>query len=72
MRTTIDIDRDRLERAKRALAARTYKEAIERSLDDAIRRAEMRRIVDELKGSDVTWDVEELLAYRHRGHDDPS
>ncbi|CAN5280459.1 hypothetical protein BH20GEM2_BH20GEM2_19030 [soil metagenome] len=72
MRTTIDIDRDRLERAKRALAARTYKEAIERSLDDAIRKAEMRRIVDELKGSDVTWDVEELLAYRRRGRDDAS
>ncbi len=72
MRTTIDIDRDRLERAKRALAARTYKEAIERSLDGAIRQAEVRRVVDELEGSDVTWEVEELLAYRRRGRDDPS
>ena len=72
MRTTIDIDRERLERAKRALEARTYKEAIERALDEAIRQAELRGLLEELVGSDVTWEVEELLAYRRRGRGDAS
>lgn len=70
MRTTIEIDRRMLERAKRALEAKTYKQAIERALQQAIRQADLRRLVDELEGSDLSWDVDELLAYRRLGHGD--
>lgn len=64
MRTTIDVDRDLLERAKEALDVRTYKDAIVRSLEAAIQRAELVRLTDELDGGDIVWGLEEALAYR--------
>jgi Arc/MetJ family transcription regulator len=70
MRTTIDIDRQILERAKTALQARSYKEAIEQALEQAVRQAELRRLMAELEGSDLTWDVDELLAYRRMDRGD--
>lgn len=70
MRTTIDIDRDLLERAKAALDAPTYKATIEKALEDVVERGALHRAVDELKGSDLSWDLDELLAYRRLGHGD--
>lgn len=70
MRTTIEIDRRMLERAKRALDAKTYKQAVERALEQAIQQADLRQLVDELEGSDLTWDLDELLAYRRLGRGD--
>ncbi|MBI4519526.1 MAG: hypothetical protein HY701_01710 [Gemmatimonadetes bacterium] len=64
MRTTVDIDRELLERAKKALGVRTFREAIVRSLEDATARREMRQLVDQLEGSDAVWSLEEALAYR--------
>jgi Arc/MetJ family transcription regulator len=64
MRSTVDLDRELLERAKAALGTSTYREAIRRALEEAVSRAEMRVLVDELEGSDLTWGLEELLAYR--------
>lgn len=70
MRTTVDLDRELLERAKAALGTSTYREAITRALEEAVSRAELRVLVDDLAGSDVTWGLEELLSYRRveRGH----
>ncbi|HUG40208.1 MAG TPA: type II toxin-antitoxin system VapB family antitoxin [Longimicrobiales bacterium] len=64
MRTTVDLDRGLLERAKEALGTGTYREAIVRALEEAVARAGMRELLDELEGSDATWDVDELLGYR--------
>lgn len=64
MRTTVDLDRSLLERAKEALGTSTYREAIIRALEEAVSRAGMRKLLDELEGSDATWDLDELLAYR--------
>ena len=70
MRTTVDLDRSLLERAKEALGTTTYREAITRALEQAISRAELRRLLDELDSSNATWDLEALLSYRRleRGH----
>jgi Arc/MetJ family transcription regulator len=70
MRTTVDLDRSLLERAKEALGTSTYREAITRALEEAVSRADLRRLLDELEGSDATWDLDSLLAYRRldRGH----
>lgn len=70
MRTTLDIDRDLLERAKTALGASTYTEAIERSLSQAIERAELGALLDSLEGEDLVWSLDELRAYRHAAHGD--
>lgn len=64
MRTTVDLDRSLLERAKKALGTSTYQEAITRALEEAVSRAGMRDLLDDLEGSDATWDLDELLAYR--------
>jgi Arc/MetJ family transcription regulator len=70
MRTTVDLDRSLLERAKMALGTTTYREAITRALEEAVSRADMRRLLDQLEGSDATWDLDALLSYRRleRGH----
>ena len=72
MRTTLDIDRDLLERAKAALGAATYTEAIERSLDQAIAGAETDRLLDDLRGQDLVWSVDELREFRHTGRGQPA
>ena len=72
MRTTLDIDRDLLERAKTALGATTYTEAIERSLDQAIAGAETDRLLDDLRGQDLVWSVDELREFRHTGRGQPA
>jgi Arc/MetJ family transcription regulator len=64
MRTTVDLDRELLERAKEALGTSTYREAIVLALEEAVSRAELRVLIDDLEASDVTWGLTELLAYR--------
>ena len=71
MRTTLDIDRELLERAKAALGAATYTEAIERSLDQAIAKAEMDALLESVRGEDLVWSLEDLYAYRHTGRGEP-
>ncbi|MEX0893715.1 MAG: type II toxin-antitoxin system VapB family antitoxin [Gemmatimonadota bacterium] len=70
MRTTVDLDRDLLERAKDALGTSTYREAITLALEDAVARQDMRRLLDEVEGSNAVWDLDDMLAYRRveRGH----
>lgn len=72
MRTTIDIDRDLLDRGREALGARTYREAIIRSLTAAIERAELLRLVDSLEGSDAVWELDRMLEYRRTERGDPA
>lgn len=67
MRTTLDIDRTLLDRAKAALGVTTYTEAIERSLDQAIAGAELEALIESVQGEDLVWSLEELHAYRHMG-----
>lgn len=64
MRTTVDLDRDLLNRAKEALGTTTYREAITVALEEAVSRADVRSLLDELEGSDAVWDLEELTSYR--------
>ncbi len=64
MRTTVDLDRSLLDRAKEALGTGTYREAITRALEEAVARADMRGLLDELEGSDAVWGLEELTSYR--------
>lgn len=68
MRTTVDLDRTLLERAKEALGTATFREAIIKALEDAVSRAEMVRLLDRLEGSDATWDLDALLTYRRLEH----
>ena len=71
MRTTLDLDRALLERAKAALGVSTYTEAIERSLEQAIAAAEIDALLEAVRGQDLVWSVDELRAYRQRGRGDP-
>ncbi len=68
MRTTVDLDRSLLERAKEALGTATYREAITQALREAVSRADMRRLLDKLEDSDATWDLDALLSYRRLEH----
>ncbi len=68
MRTTVDLDRSLLERAKKALGTATYREAITRALEEAVSRADLRHLLDQLEGSDATWDLDALLSYRRLEH----
>lgn len=70
MRTTLDIDRGLLERAKKALGAATYTEAIERSLDQAIARAELEELLETIRDTDLVWSLDELRAYRRKARGD--
>lgn len=72
MRTTVDLDRALLERAKEALGTPTYREAITRALKEAISRADVRGLLEELEGSDATWDLDALLSYRRLERGDAS
>jgi Arc/MetJ family transcription regulator len=64
IRTTVDLDRELLERAREALAAPTYREAITRALEEVVSRADFHRLLSSIEGSDSTWSLEELLSYR--------
>lgn len=64
MRTTVDLDRELLERARDALDADTFRETITRALEDVVARAEMKRLLSDLEDSDLTWGLDELLSYR--------
>lgn len=70
MRTTLNLDRELLERAKAALGVETYTEAIERSLSRAIAQAEVDRLLDSVTGADLVWGLEELQEYRRSGRGD--
>ena len=60
MRTTLDIDRELLERAKAALGVTTYTEAIERSLERAILHEEVEALLADIQGSDLVWSLGEM------------
>lgn len=64
MRTTIEIDRDLLERVKRALGTSTYRETVERALERVDRLSEMESALDALEGSRLSWELKDLLDYR--------
>jgi Arc/MetJ family transcription regulator len=67
MKTTLDLDRKLLARAKKVLGAESYTEAIETALRDVVARAEARTHWESLIGADLSWtSVEELLEYRRR------
>jgi hypothetical protein len=65
MKTTLDLDRKLLDRAKKVLGAASYTQAIELALREAVARADARDRWEHLIGSDLSWQsVEDLLAYR--------
>lgn len=64
MRTTLDIERELLEKAQRLLGASTYRETVERALGEVVERGEIRGVLERIEGSDVIWDLDELLAFR--------
>ena len=68
VRTTLDLDRGLLEKAKAALGAPTFTAAIETALRDAVERAETREAWGALIGSELSWEgVADLLEFR-RAH----
>ena len=71
MRTTLDIDRELLDRARAALGAATYTEAIERSLSQAVASAELEAVLESVRGEDLVWSLEDLQAHRRMGHGQP-
>lgn len=64
MRTTIEIDRDLLERVKKTLGTATYRETVEQALERIDRLSEIADALEALEGSDLSWGVDELLEYR--------
>lgn len=67
MRTTLNLDRALLERAKEVLGAGSFTEAIETALREAVARAEAREGWEALAGSGLSWEsVDDLLEYRRR------
>lgn len=64
MRTTVELDRDLIERAMEAMDAATYRETITRALEEAVARVERRRVLDRIESSDLTWALDDLTAYR--------
>lgn len=67
MRTTLELDRTLLERAKETLGARSFTEAIETALREAVARAEARGGWESLMRSGLSWEsVDDLLAFRRR------
>lgn len=67
MRTTLDLDRELLERARRVLGEDSFTATIERALREVVERAESRKAWEELIASDLSWkDVDELIRYRRR------
>lgn len=72
MRITIEIDRNLLERVKKALGASTYRETVERALRRADYLPEITDALEALEGSDLSWDVAELREYRRLKGSDPS
>ncbi len=67
MRTTLDLDRELLERAKEALGAESFTQAIETALREAVARTEATAAWTGLMESDLSWSsVDELLEFRRR------
>jgi Arc/MetJ family transcription regulator len=67
MRTTLDLDRDLLDRAKKALGASSYTEAIETALKAAIGRSDAATAWESLAGAELSWSsVDDLLDHRRR------
>lgn len=64
MRTTLDIDRDLLEDAVRAIGAGSKTEAIEVSLREAIAARRRRELIDALGTFDLELSWEELHRLR--------
>lgn len=71
MRTTLDIDRDLLERVRTALGASTYTETIERSLRRALDQTELEDLLDAVRGQDLVWSLDDLQAWRGASLGDP-
>ena len=67
VRTTLELDRALLDRAKGALGAKSLTEAIETALREAVTRAEARSGWEALIGSELSWEsVDDLLEFRRR------
>jgi hypothetical protein len=67
VRTTLELDRQLLERAKDALGAASFTEAIETALRQAVARADARTGWEALIGSELSWQsVEDFLRFRRR------
>ena len=65
MRTTLELDRKLLERAKKALGTRSFTATIEKALQSAVSRSEAREGWDALIESDLSWgSVDEFLEFR--------
>jgi Arc/MetJ family transcription regulator len=66
MRTTLAIDEKLLEEAKALSGARTKKEAVEKALEEFIKRKKARRLLD-LEGKvELSFSLKELLDRRRK------
>jgi len=64
MRTTVDIDKELLERAKALTKIRTNKELINISLKELIRRKYLQRLRNKIGNFEIDLDLKELEKIR--------
>lgn len=66
MKTSVDIDTELLNRAKKALGTQTIKETIHASLDDVVRRRKLQALADALGTIPVDLTPQQLRAQRKK------
>jgi len=65
MRTTLELDRELLERARNVLGARSFTEAIETALRRAVEQSDAQAAWQALDRSGLSWkSIDDLLAHR--------
>ncbi len=68
-RTTIEIDREAFEGARRELGTRGYRDTVNGALNEVVRRAALRRGADLIRSGELNLatpeDIEELRRPRH-------
>ena len=67
MRTTLDLDRELLEKAKEKLGAKTYTDAIEAALRAVVSKSDALAAWDALAGSELSWpSLDEYFEFKRR------
>ncbi|MGY4707807.1 type II toxin-antitoxin system VapB family antitoxin [Candidatus Bipolaricaulota sp. J31] len=67
MRTTVEIDEELLEEARRLLGTRTKRETIRRALEEVIRERRKELLRRKLGNTEMSIDLEELERLRGEG-----
>lgn len=66
MKTTVDIDTDLLEQAKRVLKTRTIKDTVDRSFETVIRQGALERLANAAGSFDLDLTAQSLRQQRRK------